>query len=79
MCSHRFLTRIKEDDFCEEKVADLIETKRCTELESADGSPSDGLEEYYAKMLICLFWRLADEELPMKSKKEERIRILRGS
>ena len=28
------MTRVKEDDFCEEKVADLEETKRCTGLES---------------------------------------------
>ena len=32
-----FLTRVKEGDFCEGKVADLKETKRCTGLESADG------------------------------------------
>ena len=32
-----FLTRVKEGDFCEGKVADLEETKRCTGLESADG------------------------------------------
>ena len=32
-----FLTRVKEGDFCEGKVADLEETKRCTVLESADG------------------------------------------
>ena len=32
-----FLTRVKEGDFCEEKVAALEETKRCTVLESADG------------------------------------------
>jgi len=25
-----FLTRVKESDFCEEKVADLEEIKRCT-------------------------------------------------
>ena len=31
-----FLTRVKEGDFYEEKVADLEETKRCTVLESAD-------------------------------------------
>ena len=37
MCCHRFLTRVKEGDFCEGKVADLEETKRCTGLESADG------------------------------------------
>ena len=30
MCWHHFLTRAKEGDFCEEKVADLEETKRCT-------------------------------------------------
>ena len=32
-----FLTRVKEGDFCEEKVADLEEIKRCKVLESADG------------------------------------------
>ena len=32
-----FLTRVKEGDFCEGKVADLEETKRCTGLESTDG------------------------------------------
>ena len=73
------MTRVKEGDFCEEKVADLEETKRCTGLESADGSPSDGPEEYSAKMLICLLWSSADGELPMKSRKEERIRTLRQS
>ena len=36
MCWHRFLARVKEGDFNEEKVADLEETKRCTVLESAD-------------------------------------------
>ena len=48
-----FLTRVKEGDFCEEKMADLEETKRCTVLESADGSSSDGPGEYAMKMLIC--------------------------
>ena len=33
-----FLTRVKEGDFCEGKVADLEETKRRTVLESADGA-----------------------------------------
>jgi len=36
-CWHRFLTRVKEGDFCEEEVADLEETKSWTVLESADG------------------------------------------
>jgi hypothetical protein len=49
-----FLTRVKKGDFGEGKVADSKETKRCTELVSADGSPSDGPEEYAAKMLICI-------------------------
>ena len=49
------MTRVKEGDFYEGKVADLKEIKRCTELESADRSPSDELEEYAVKMLICLF------------------------
>ena len=52
MCWHRFLTRFKEGDSCEGKMADLEETKRYTGLESADGNPSDGPEEYSAKMLI---------------------------
>ena len=33
-----FLTRVNEGDFCEEKVADLEETKRYTGLASADGA-----------------------------------------
>ena len=32
-----FMIRVKEGDFCEGKMADLEETKRCTGLESADG------------------------------------------
>ena len=44
-----------EDYFYEGKVVDLKETKRCTELESADGSPSDEPEEYVVKMLIHPF------------------------
>ena len=35
-------------------------------------NPSDGPEEYIAKMLICPFWCSADGDLPMKSKKEKR-------
>jgi len=73
------LTRVKEGDFDEGKVADSKETKRCTELEMADGSPSDGPEEYAAKMMICPFWCSAVVELPMKSRKEKRIRTLRKS
>ena len=53
---HRFLTRVKEGDFYEGKVADLKETKRCTGLESTDGSPSNEPEEYAVKMLIHPFW-----------------------
>ena len=45
-----FLTRVKEGDFCEGKVADLEETKRCTGLESADGP-----EGYAVKTHICPF------------------------
>ena len=73
------MTRVKEGDFCEGKVADLEETKRCTGLESADGSPSDGPGENSAKMLISPLWYSADGELPMKSRKEKRIRTLRKS
>jgi len=36
-CWHRFLTHVKEGDSCEGNVADLEETKRYTESESADG------------------------------------------
>ena len=53
-------------------MADLEETKRYTELESADGSPSDGPGEYFAKTLICPLWCSADGELPMKSREEKR-------
>ena len=49
------------------------------ELESADGSPSDGPGEYSAKMLISPLWYSADGELPMKSRKEKMIRTLRKS
>ena len=68
-----------EGDFGEGKVADSKETKRCAELGSADGSPSDGPWEYSAKMLISPLWYSVDEELLMKSKKEKRIRTLRKS
>ena len=47
-------------------MADSKETKRCTELESADRSPSDGPGEYSAKILIKSAlvlgpWRVVDE------------------
>ena len=56
------MTRVKEGDFYEGKVADLKETKRCTGLESADRSPSDEPEEY-ADLSVLVFgrWRVADE------------------
>ena len=73
------MTCVKEGDFGEEKVADSKETKRCTELESDDGSLSDRPGEYSAKMLISPLWCSADGELPMKSRKEKRIQILRRS
>jgi len=73
------LTRVKEGDFGEGKVADSKETKRCTELGLDDGSPSDGPGEYSAKMLISTLWYSADGELPMKSREEERIRTLQES
>ena len=72
------MTRVKEDDFGEGKVVDSKETKRCTELGSADGSSSDGPGEYSMKILISPLWYSADRELLMKSRKEERIRTLRG-
>jgi len=73
------LTRVKEGDFGEGKVADSKEAKRCTELGSADGSSSDGPGKYSVKILISPLWYSADGELPMKSRKEERIRTLRES
>ena len=79
ICRHHFLTCVKEGDFCEGKVANLKETKRYIRLESADGSPSDGPGEYSTKMLISPLWYSADGELPMKSRKEKRIRNLRKS
>ena len=50
---------------CEEKVADLKETKTCTGSGPADGAVTDEPEEYSMKMLIRIVWRSADEELPM--------------
>ena len=60
------MTRVKKGDFGEGKVDDSKETKRCTELESADRSPSDGPGEYSAKILIKSAlvlgpWRVVDE------------------
>ena len=71
MCWHRFLTHVKECDFCEEKVADSNETKRCTELGLADGSPSDGPVEYAVKMLIRWLWYPADWEVADEVKEGE--------
>ena len=62
MCWHRFLTRVKEGDFRDEKVANSEETRRWTGLESADGSPSDEPEEYAdPPVLVVGRWRVADE------------------
>ena len=71
MCWHHFLTRVKEGDFCEEKMANLEEIKRCTVLESADGSSSDGPGEYAVKMLICWLWYPADWEVTDEVKEGE--------
>ena len=71
MCWHRFLTCVKEGDFCEEKVADSKEIKRCTELGSADGSPSNGPEEYAVKMLIRWLWYPVDWEVADEVKEGE--------
>ena len=76
------MTRVKEGDFCEEKMANLEEIKRCTVLESADGSSFDGPGEYAVKMLIEKMHSVGIrpiEKLPMKSRKEKRIRTLRKS
>ena len=73
------MTCVKEGDFGEGKVADSKETKRCTELGSADGSPSDGPGEYSAKMLISPLWYSADEELPMKSGKRRKPELYKDS
>ena len=72
MCWHRFSTRVKEGDFGEGKVDDSKETKRCTELGSADGSPSDGPEEYAVKMLIRWLWYPADWEVADEVKEGEK-------
>ena len=72
MCWHRFLTCANEGDFGEGKMADSKETKRCTELESADGSPSDGLGEYSAKMLIRQLWCSADGKVADEVKEGEK-------
>ena len=60
-----FLTRVKEVDFCEGKVTDLEETKRCTGLESADGARpmARGIfcEDADPPALVLSRWRVADE------------------
>ena len=70
------MTRVKEGDFGEGKVADSKETKRCTELESADGSPSDGPGEYSAKMLISPLWCSADGEVKEGEEDPDSTKIL---
>ena len=59
------MTRVKEGDFYEGKVADLKETKRCTELESADGVRPMGqricFEDADPLSLVSGRWRVADE------------------
>ena len=52
-------------------MADSKETKRSTELESADGSPSDGPGEYSAKMLIRQLWCSADGKVADEVKEGE--------
>ena len=61
-CWHRFLTRVKEGDFYEGKVADSKETKRCTELESADGSPPMG-----QRNMLRRCWFVCSGARPMES------------
>ena len=63
LCWHRFLTRVKEGDSCEGKVADLEETKRCTGLESADGVHPMGQKN---KLWRC--WSASSGIRPMKSR-----------
>ena len=46
------MTCVKEGDFNEGKVADLEETKRCTNLGSADEVQPMDQKEYSMKMLI---------------------------
>ena len=58
--------------FVKRKVADSKETERCTELGSADGSSSDGPEEYSMKMLIRSFWCSADRKFPMNQEEERK-------
>ena len=69
------MTRVKEGDFGERKMVDSKETKRCIELGSADGSPSDGPGEYSAKMLISPLWYSADGS-PSDGPKEYSTRML---
>ena len=59
------MTCVKKGDFCEEKVADLEETKRSTILESADGvRPMDReicCEDADLSVLVFGRWIVADE------------------
>ena len=59
------MTRVKEGDFNERKVADLKEIKRCTGLESADGvrrwTRGICFEDADPLALVLGRWRVADE------------------
>ena len=59
------MTRVKEGDSCEGKVADLEGIKRCTWLESADGvrrwTKGICFEDADLSALVLDRWRVADE------------------
>jgi len=67
------LTRVKEGDFNEGKVADLEETKRCTNLGSVDGPEGIFYEDADLHSSVVGRWGVADE-----SGGEKGVRILRG-
>ena len=78
-CWHHFLTRVKEGDFCEKEGGRFGRKQKMHRVGIGRWSPSDGPGEYSAKMLISPIWYSADKELPMKSRKEKRVRTLRKS
>jgi len=79
MCWHHFLTHVKERWFLWREGSRFGRNQKMHRVVIGRWSPSDGPGEYAVKMLICPFWCSADGEMPMKLRKEERIRTLRES
>ena len=66
------MTRVKEGDICEGKVADLKETKKMHRIRVCRLGAADGPKEYSMKMLIRMVWGSADEELSMNQERKRK-------